>query len=169
MKHFISFSSGRELEIDKGTFDEISRRIATGKQAGWYTIKHGPSIGCSINFNTIASVEVQMTEKERRDIEAKAAAAKAARVNAIKNQDVETGQRIVGSFEHDPRTCPVDHTGMGTNKPANIEVRVLTTEQGTKQYFPICTMCGWRGKLVKPASLENTYGIEPDNVKPYEG
>jgi hypothetical protein len=169
MKYCISFSSGRELETDQGTFTELTTRVSNGRHAGWYTIKHGPNMGCSFNFTTIASIEVIMSDKERKEIERKKEQERLARQAKIQNAELNMDDVIQGSFEHSPKTCPINHAIVGTDVPANIKVMYRETDRGTKQYFPTCTMCGWRGRLVKPAALVNSYGIEPGDVEQYKG
>ena len=166
MKCYAVFTSGRELDIDKGTYEELTKRIANGRTKGWYTIKHGVSMGCTINIETLASVEMILTEKERKAIEARAEAARKAREAKIVNEAVNTGKRMAGSYEQDPMTCPVNHAKIGTDVEPNIEVRYYMTDQDIKMFVPVCTLCGWIGKVVKPASLEKAYGVLPDEVKP---
>lgn len=162
MKCYAVFSSGRELDIDKGTYVELIRRIDNGRTKGWYRIKHGPSIGCTLNIESLSSVEMVLTDKERKALEAEQEAGRKERIAKVRNEEKYTGKRMEGSFTHDPQTCPIYH---GNFKEANIEPRYYMTDQDIKCYVPICTMCGWIGNLVKPAAVKNTFGIEPDDIK----
>lgn len=166
MKCYAVFTSGRELEIDEGTYNELTTRINNGRTKGWYKVKHGMSMGCTLNIETLASVEMILTDKERKAIEAKEEAARKARESMIANEQAFTGKRMIGSFTHDPLTCPINHNKIGKDLEPNIDVRYYMTDQDIKHYVPTCSMCGWIGQIVKPASLERTYGIKPEEVEP---
>ena len=166
MKFYAVFSNGRELDIDEGTYNELTRRIDNGKVKGWYKIKHGPGMGCTVNIETLSSVEMVMTDKERKDLEDAAQKELNERLAKLANQEAPTGRRAEGSFAYDPLTCPVNHAKAGKKGEPNIELRYYLTDQDIKHYAPHCTMCGWVGNLVKPAAIKKTYGITAEDVQP---
>jgi len=166
MKFYAVFSNGRELDIDEGTYQELTRRIDNGKVKGWYKIKHGPSMGCTVNIESLSSVEMIMTDKEREALEAKEKKALDERLAKLENKEVSSKRRAEGSFSYEPDVCPINHAKAGKKGEPNIEIRYYTTDQDIKHYAPFCTMCGWVGPIVKPAALKNTFGIKAEDVQP---
>ena len=146
MKYNVSLIDGKTFEVDELTYVKLSKRIDTGRINGFYTVSTGPTAGTSFNFPHIASVSVERTAKEMADLSTP-------KKKSVPEVFVSTSKT----------ECPVDH-----KDPKQVEVRFVDTDRGTKQYFPVCTKCGWRGTLVKPASILNTYGIEITDIKPYE-
>ena len=171
MEYCVSLTNGRELQIDEATFKKIDKRILNGRLRGFYTMPSGPTQGTSVNLEHVASVEIKMTDKERKALEAKKEAERKARLAQIANAEdtsLNNQKTVKGEFEFDPKTCPINHRAVGDARATEVDVRFTMSDTGVKRYFPVCNKCGWRGTLVKPASLMNTYGIEADEVLPYE-
>lgn len=168
MKCYAVFTSGRELEVDKETYTELTNRINNGRTKGWYMIKHGPGTGCTMNIESLSSVEMVLTDKERKELEDQAKAQLDERLAKLKNKELYTGKRMAGSFSYDPQTCPINHAKYGKDKEPNVEVRYYMSDQDVKRYIPICTMCGWVGNLIKPAQVKNMYGVKVDDVPELE-
>jgi len=166
MKFYAVFSNGRELDIDDGTYKELTRRIDNGKVKGWYKIKQGPSMGCTVNIESLSSVEMVMTDAERKAAEEKNKKDLEERLAKLENKAVSSNRRAEGSFSYEPDTCPINHAKAGKKGEPNIEIRYYTTDQDIKHYAPFCTMCGWVGPIVKPAAIKNTFGIKAEDVQP---
>jgi len=154
MQYNVTLVGGKTFEVDENTYNKLTGRVKSGRVNGFYTVESGVSKGTSFHFPHIASIEIAYSDDELLEMERETASKKLGNVPK--------------SFTNDKDVCPVNHEGIGSDKAPNVNVRFLITDRGTKQYFPVCDLCGWRGKLVKPAALENTYGIKVSEVLPYE-
>ena len=151
MKYYVTLMDGKGFEVDDLTFNKLTARIKTGRTNGFYTVETGDTKGTSFNFRHIASIYIDRNEKELAEFK----------------KDNKPRKEVFVPTESKAE-CDVDHKNYVTNKPAEIEPRFVLTDRGTTQYFPVCTKCGWRGTLIKPASIETIFGINIKDVVPFE-
>ncbi len=170
--------SGKEFEIEGAEGNRLLKRFKGARAGAWWEIQGGPAIGTIIALAHIEYVMPKRTKKEEQDVIKE-------QKQELKNKQVRIAnvQNKSAQFENMDNTnidsCTVLHQIQNvTNDDGersyivdtkHIIPRYTISDQDVKRYFPICKECGWRGTLMKASLVSKIWGIEPEEVIPYEG
>lgn len=176
-KWTIILSGGQEFELDEHNANKLARMMSGVRGNASFTVESGPSIGSKFRMDTIAALVPKRTKAEEKQVIEAQKEEQRKKLIRIQNAE-EKNKSFVNAKNSAIDICDVLHKLQIDMDDKGNEIRRFFDENivpryqnihGRKVYFPVCTKCGWRGQLLKPASIKSTFEMSPDEVVEWEG